>query len=155
MTNIEPIYLSKARFGIGVFAKKFIKKGELICNMKGKEITEKEFDVLIKKGRTITVDPLQIGIDKYLDLEEPYVYFNHSCNPNSGLKNTTNLIAIKDIRKDEEIFFDYSTTWYDGFRCGCNSRNCRKHIADYYSIPLKVQEKYIKLGIIPDFILKN
>ena len=65
------------------------------------------------------------------------------------------MIAICDIKKDEEIAYDYSSTWYDGFECKCSSRNCRGHIGDFSGIPKAVQKKYLRLGIIPDFIKDN
>lgn len=146
------IYTNKSKFGKGVFAKQTIKKGELICIMQGKRLEANQLGEIAKKGRKILVDPLQIGKEVFLDLDSPYLYFNHSCNPNAGIKNNIELIAIKDIARDEEIYFDYSTTWFDGFICECGNMNCRTYIADYYSIPKHVRKKYKKLGVVSTFI---
>lgn len=146
------IYIAKSKFGKGVFAGRDIKKGELICVMQGKKITSEQLSIESQRKRNILVDPLQIDQDLYIILKEPYLFINHSCDPNAGLKNSVELIAIKKIRKDEEIFYDYSTTWYDGMECKCGSKSCRKHISDYFTIPKKIRKKYKNLGIIPKFI---
>ncbi len=152
MKNAEPIYIAGTKFGNGVFATRDIGNGELICVMVGKKITAKQLDRITKKNRNILVDPLQIAEDAYIDLDIPYLYINHSCDPNAGLRNSVMLFAIKPIKKDKEIFYDYSTTWFDGFDCACGSKLCRKHISDFYTIPPKVRTKYKRLNIIPDFI---
>jgi len=151
----EPIYVSKSRFGKGVFASRDIKKGELICVMRGKKITTKQLQLVTDQGRNILTDPLQIGKDKYLSLDKPYLYLNHSCQPNAGLKDNVNLLAIENIPKDEEIFYDYSTTWFDGFLCNCNNKNCRKYISDFYTIPPTQRNRYHKLGVVSNFIKKT
>jgi hypothetical protein len=103
-------------------------------------------------------NPLQIGPDRYIDLEEPGRIVNHSCNPNAGIRDDVQLIAIKDIQKDEEIRYDYSTTMDDGhwtLKCKCNEPNCRKVIKDFKHLPPDVQQKYITLGIVQKFIAEK
>ncbi len=88
-------------------------------------------------------------------------FVNHSCNPNSGIKVTNRkviLIAIKNIQEGQEITFDYSTTMDEDdweMDCNCGSQYCRKKIKDFKHLSKKIQEKYIRLGIVPKFILKN
>lgn len=151
---VEPIYVAKSKFGRGVFAARKIRKGESICVIKGKKVSSRYLYLIIKQGRNILVDPLQIDYDKFIIMDEPYLLINHSCEPNAGLRNNVNLFAIKKIKKDEEIYYDYSITWFDGFNCQCGSKNCRKHISDYFTIPMKVRLKYKQLRIIPEFISK-
>lgn len=150
----EPITVKPSKFGRGVFATRHIKKGELICRMKGQKISDHELGTTEELGRSIVVDPLQINTSEYLNLYEPYVLINHSCDPNAGLKNIVDLIAIKSIKKGEQILYDYSTTWYDGMECHCGSKKCRKHISDYYSIPKRIRKMYRKLDIVPPFIVE-
>ena len=59
---------------------------------------------------------------------------NHSCNPNSevvgkGLKLW--IESIKDIKKGEEILYDYGFSFDQDFKdypCRCNSSNCCGYI---------------------------
>ena len=37
--------------------------------------------------------------------------------------------------------------------CKCGSKNCRKIIKNFKYLPKKIQQKYIKLKIVPDYNL--
>lgn len=85
---------------------------------------------------------------------------NHSCSPNSGIKihgKKAILIAIRNIKKNEEITCDYSTITNDNWKmkCRCESKNCRKVIKKFKTLPKRLQNKYIKLGIVGNYILKE
>ena len=102
---------------------------------------------------------MQVNDEKYIDMKESSRCINHSCNPNSGLvfkKNKIMLTAIRTIRKYEEITWDYSTTMDEDeweMDCLCGNKNCRKRIRDFKYLPRRIQQKYIKLGIVPKYIL--
>lgn len=54
--------------------------------------------------------------------------FNHSCDPNVGVKGQIVLQAMRDIAAGEELCFDYATTDssdYDEFQCACGAASCR------------------------------
>ena len=151
------IYLTETIFGKGVKAKININKGEKVLDFLG-QITNRYG---LPYPYTSSNDYyLQIGIDRFLgpsgELDD---YVNHSCDPNAGIvfsENLISLVAIKPILKDKEIFYDYSTTMYNfgwKMKCFCKSKNCRKLIDDFLCIPYQVQQKYIELGIIPEYIL--
>jgi uncharacterized protein len=152
---MESYYVAKSKFGKGIFAARDIKIGELIMNFKGMIISGNELGKVAKKGRNALTDPLQVSDDRFMLILSPYVLVNHSCDPNSGLKNITKLVAIKNIKKGDEIFLDYSSVWLEGFRCRCGSRYCRGYISEFDSIPKLTQRRYIKLGIVPKFILNK
>jgi len=147
----------------GVFAKSLILKNETICFLKGKEKTIKELKEDIKSQKELD-ELLQISKTKYIKLNKPYIYFNHSCSPNTYIKGKDELVAIKNIKKGEEITFDYSATvwedWGKGYKpwrmkCNCKSKNCRKIIKEFYKLPKKIKSKYIQKKFVPDFIFKN
>jgi len=157
--------VANSRFGKGCFAKEPIKKGEFICFFEGKEVSWKEQERRYLEGKDRLDDPFQISKTKYIELDKPYIYFNHSCNPNSGFRGKNELIAIKNINLGEEIVYDYSTvTWDDRWvkkhgpwtmNCGCKEKNCRKVIGDFPTIPKSLRSRYIMLGVVPDFILRK
>lgn len=151
------------KFGKGCFANEYIKENETICFLEGKEESWEEFENRYKEGLIRVDNPLQISETKYIELYTPYVYFNHSCNPNSGIRGKNELIAIKNIMPDEEINYDYSSVSWDDrwtkiygswtMKCECEEKNCRKVIGDYPTIPMMQRRKYIRHGVIPNFIL--
>ncbi len=146
------VYVKKSDIGVGLFANELIKKGDTILKFDGPIITLKDIG---KKPRKDWGDPLQIESDKFIDLEEPGRSANHSCNPTAGIKNNVYLVALKKISKDQEITWDYSTTvdndW--SINCKCKSKNCRKIIGKFKDLPVKIQKKHLKLGIVEGFIV--
>lgn len=70
--------------------------------------------------------------------------FNHSCEPNLGFSNSITLVAIRNIKKREELVFDYafSETFRNVMKCQCGSDSCRKEIrSDDWKIE-KIRKKY-------------
>lgn len=144
-------YIAQCDFGRGLFARRKLEKGDKIFNFTGKLINFKQtLDRADDFG-----DPLQVGKDLYINLEEPMRFINHSCNPNTGIKDDITLIALKDIQKGEEIYFDYSTSMDEDhwiMQCKCGEANCRKVIKDFKYLPFQVKKKYLDLNIVQKFI---
>lgn len=63
---------------------------------------------------------------KYFLFPSPERYVNHSCNENTNPKNKCD-IAIKNIKKGEEITTDYKKDDVPNLnmRCNCGSKNCK------------------------------
>lgn len=145
--------IEDSRFGKGCIATKTIKKGEIICKMQGSPISYKQF---CEKYGPECDDLLQIGEENFIELMKPYVFFNHSCDPNAGLRNKGILFAIKNISRGEEIFYDYSSTADDllwQMNCSCNSKKCRKKVGDFQSLPHETKTFFLKEGALMDYLL--
>ena len=155
----QKYYIAGTDVGVGVFAKIPIKKNEVILKFKGRKINSEFTEKRNKKVKKYRWgDFLQIGNNKYINIEKPGVLVNHSCNPNAGIKNDKILIAIKNIYIDEEIRYDYSTTMGEDdwtMKCRCHQKNCRKIIKDFKYLPKTAREKYLKLGIVQNFIARK
>lgn len=140
------------KFGRALIANLPIIETEIICKMAGPLITLKEF---FDKYEWNYCNPLQVGADLYIDLIEPYVLINHSCDPNTGVRNNGILFALRDIPAGEELTFDYSTsvddvTWT--MECQCQSPKCRKIIGDFQSIPHAQKEFYFNKNALTAYI---
>lgn len=148
--------------GRGVFAGENINNGQIIRIFTGEICTNDKICKRIKEGKEKEDDPLQVDIDEFLDIDDEISYcFNHSCDPNAGMRKKNELFAIKDIKKGEEITYDYSTTVgininnWAGMNCNCGSNICRKHINDILTLSRDRVEYYYKLGALPNFIKKQ
>lgn len=141
--------IKKNRHGYGVYAEKNFRKGEAVWIMGGKKIKISEFK--FKNFKAIS-NLLQVGENSYISLDKISCSFNHSCNPNMGFVNNKTLVAIKNIKREEELTYDYSTTIDESFICDCRSKNCRKVVADFFSLPKKTIMKYYSKGFLPSFI---
>jgi SET domain-containing protein len=167
MNNILEIKKSKVS-GKGVFTNKDFKKFEHICFLEGEVITIEEMIKRVDEGKEGESDPLGIDDEIYLDLEELSRTFNHSCNPNAFIRGKNELVSLKDIKKGEEITYDYSTTMDDNeekiketgaelwtCECKCGSNNCRKIIHQFKTLPQETKSFYIENNFMPDFMLRN
>jgi len=85
----------------------------------------------------------------YLRPETAYAYYlNHSCNPNSGIRDKVIIVAMRDIERGEEITLDYSITEADRtgkLKCKCGDQNCRKIIRSIQFLPKKFTESTSRL----------
>lgn len=147
--------IARTNKGYGVFAKKSYKKGEVVWTLSGKRMTSGGVEVLKAQYLRSVIDPLQVGPQEYILLDNPSIYFNHSCDPNTGVRYRSTLIAIKDIKKGDEITYDYSTTIDETFECKCGSKICRGGIYDFRALPKKMQRHYFVNRAIPDFLIKR
>jgi len=77
-------------------------------------------------------------------------YFNHSCNPNAGFKGQIFLVAMRNIRKGEQITFDYGMVLHEiknldkqyKLKCYCGSKKCRRFITFNDWKKPELQKKY-------------
>jgi len=148
---MEKIYIKKSNIkGKGLFAKRDIEKGELIGIVKGKIVPDNKYSY--KKYNPNYLHP--ISYKKAILNKNKTKYTNHSCNPNAGLKKGIRIIALKNIKKDEEITIDYDTLEYNWkMKCNCKSKNCRKIIKGYKFLNQKLKKKY--KGFISPYLLKK
>jgi SET domain-containing protein len=150
------------KHGLGVFTTSTIKKGDVVKILDGEIITFDECIERIKAGTEDQSDSLQVGFELDMDLDEISRSINHSCNPNACMRKISELVALKDISKGEEITYDYSATigpnipknlWT--MNCNCGATNCRKIIGNVLSIPKRQLEIYRKSGALQDFIKRE
>ena len=157
--SLESFVIKESKFGKGLFASRDIKAGEKILEFEGPIVDKEEGGRRdIKAYGSDLGNPLQIGENKYIYPGDPGRLANHSCNPNCGIKNDQTLVALRNIGEGEEITFDYSCTMdEDGWTldCGCGESNCRGKIEDFKCLPKDLQQKYLDLGVVQNFIAKK
>ena len=123
--------------GRGLYAIQDIKEGTRIINYVGKIITKKQTEESQKfdNKKPIYLFTLNKKFDMDGDVSwNPARLINHSCTNNcdyngTGLKLW--VIAIKDIKKGDEITADYGFGYdedYKQFPCKCRSKNCCGYI---------------------------
>jgi len=109
--------------GKGVFAKRNFEKGEVVLKWNPKKLS-------LKKGESPTKEQKKNTISKqgkYYLMQPPERYVNHSCEPNTKMNiNKFKDIAIKSIKKGEEITSSYPNIDGEKESCRCGSKKCKK-----------------------------
>lgn len=136
--------------GRGLFANTRFKKDQVLFTVEGK-LKFESYDSKYWIGAR------WFGIDDKTWLSTSrngYAYYlNHSCNPNSGIRDKVVIVAMRDIKKGEEITLDYSITEADPYwkmKCKCGNRNCRSIIRSIQFLPEEVYERYEPF--VPEFL---
>lgn len=139
--------------GKGLFANEDIRNGEVLFKIAGNPISYKDA-VSMDENESYC---LQVDINTYIIPHFPFFISNHSCEPNCGINNELEFIAITDIHRNSELRWDYSTSMLERhweMECNCNSPSCRKYVMDFDTLPLYLQKKYTQTGIVMPFILR-
>ena len=142
-----------SKFGRGVFAWHDLSEGSVLCRISGKEISFLN-TLELKEHES---HALQIDVDRYILLQPPLVYCNHSCLPNCGINADLEFCTLREVKAGEELFWDYSTSMLERhwtMPCSCGQICCRKHITDFDLLPQRLQSHYVELKIVLPFILQ-
>jgi len=131
------------RTGRGLFGCCAFKSGELVFTMDGEKrryISRTVEDAFRFENWLI------IGKDLFLDPASPYLYANHSCEPNLGIQDALHFIALRDIAPDEQLTYDYSLTtdeWPWTMTCNCGLQSCRGTIRSIQYLPEDIYRRYL------------
>ena len=115
--------------GSGMLASETIKKDETIAIYGGIIVSQE--DIYEYRRKIGGIRGIQISERFFIcPTEQEGGLFNHSCEPNMGLRNQIEYIAIHDINGGEEVIPDYSFTEsdFETFTCHCGANSCRKTI---------------------------
>ncbi len=157
--------------GKGWYARHDFQQGETISHYLVGKYEDLRSDDQMEEGSAFEHSAIQAGISP--DGKALYVgvpnhlrqYINHSCEPNAGIRRQarseggwdSELIAIHTIRTGDEIVIDYSTTQLEKWsmdECRCGASLCRHTVTDFAQLDRNLQENYIKLGIVPDWMIE-
>lgn len=123
----DSVYVNKSNInGKGVFAQKKFKLGEVVLHWDiNNTLSATEFKKLSEKEKGYVTF---LG-GKYIVMQEPEKFVNHSCSPNTTVKDFCD-VAIRNIGNDEEITGNYSEDLPSKteVRCTCGNTNCKKII---------------------------
>ncbi len=154
----KELAVKKAKNGKGVFVKKNFKPGQSIFQFAGELIACDEDDDTDEQTRS---NAIRISKDWFVSPKGRMGDFlNHSCEPNAKVVKKDKklfIVAISLISKGEEVAIDYSTiiaaddSWT--MKCKCGSKNCRKMVGKFKSLPKKLRDNYLALGLVPKHIL--
>jgi hypothetical protein len=134
MVRDKSVRIGRTPVGKGVFARKRYPVAAVIGEIEGELIHDANY------GSRYCMD---IGDDLVLEPHAPFRFVNHSCEPNCEFdwfdltaENQTEsercvfLIALREIRPDEELTIDYNWPAQQAIVCRCGAPTCRGWIVD-------------------------
>jgi uncharacterized protein len=133
MTTLVEAKKSKIE-GTGLFAKVDITKGTRVTEYVGEKVTKKEGSKRSDEQERLGKPMCVFSLNNRYDIDGSVngngaEYGNHSCDPNCEVDNIDGhiwIIAIQDIKKDEEITYDYCfESNADITTCKCGKTACR------------------------------
>ncbi len=164
MTKKEVIFLNQKNvcagtspkgYGQAYFARKTFNPGDKVMAGINKIIDHQTSHVSV-----------QIGMKRHYKPEKwTGRYWNHSCNPNTCIKTRSdgfpNLIALKKIKKGDEITFAYCMSEFEWIKsadenqikCKCGEKNCKGKILSFSQLSKREQENLKSKGICSQYLL--
>jgi SET domain-containing protein len=116
--------------GRGLFAKRSIRKGEIVAIKGGHVIDER---TLARVKRHIAHAYIQIDDGFYLgasrrsEVARNKIWLNHSCEPNVGIRGQGTFVTMRAVKAGEELTYDWAMEENrpDLTRCTCGGPRCR------------------------------
>jgi SET domain-containing protein len=136
-----------ATHGRGLFAAKTIRKGEIV-SIRGGHILPRRPP---RNRRTPPgywgypiAEGFVLGPRTKRETETVMMFLNHSCEPNVGIRGQIIFVAMRDIRRGEELTIDYAMFGGDPkpMRCACQAAACRGVITAADWRRKELQRKY-------------
>lgn len=128
--------------GKGIILTRDVKKDKTIFVFRGKEI--------LYTGGAWHHNPnrLQVGYVRWIEpaLDAAGSFLNHSCSPTAGIHGKNKIVAIRNLKKGEEVTIDYALSetyplWH--MRCRCKSPNCRQFVKPYQDLSEQRKRKFV------------
>ncbi|OGI31948.1 MAG: hypothetical protein A3G09_03250 [Candidatus Moranbacteria bacterium RIFCSPLOWO2_12_FULL_48_12] len=126
----------------GIILDKSVKKDEVIFVFVGHEVT------VTSRDWFHGLCWLQVGYAKWIVPcpGSAGEYLNHSCSPTAGVHGNNRIVAMRPMKKGEEVTIDYALSetyplWH--MRCHCKAKNCRKIVKPYQDLSHQRMKKYI------------
>ncbi len=151
MDNPKAIVKETEKYGKAVFAKEDLNKGEIIASFDGLIYeAEKSSDLPNDLPLQIQDHVIQFEEHKWRDSNGIARSVAHSCQPNCGIQDLFNIVAMRDIKKGEELGWDYEMSENSDWEmeCLCGSENCRKFIGAQNASTYKRKIWYLYIWMV-------
>ncbi len=136
--------------GKGMFAVAPISQNEVVAIWGGDFVNGTQAEKARLSGKAIQqIDDDVFEVFEYDKRGEgaPTYYHNHSCDPNTWMKDEVTISARRNIEPGEELTIDYAMFEADEnyvmpWECNCDSVACRKQITGKDWFLPELQERY-------------
>jgi uncharacterized protein len=127
----RPFRVGRSATGLGLFAKKPIKRAAYIATYRGRRISTEEADRRLARGASYIFELNSRWSIDGSPRRNVARYINHSCRSNAKPVHRNGgivIVALRRIEPGEEITYDYGREYLNYFldNGGCRCAACRK-----------------------------
>ncbi len=141
------------KLGLAVFATKLIPTGATIAVFTGERYRSK---TALGLPEIMRDHAIQIGEEEYVFGYKGLAHrVCHSCDPNCGIRNLTEIFAVRDIAAGEQITWDYRCSENSNWileDCLCGTSRCTGSVKNHDSLPKKVKAEYFAKGMVSEWL---
>ena len=133
--------------GRGLFAIEDIGAGEVVA-VKGGHIVDSETLAALPENLQNSEIEIADGLHMVALADDEYeavmLFINHSCEPNVGFAGNVVLVAMRDVRRGEELTTDYALfdNSAETMKCHCGRPSCRGLVTGQDWQRQELQAKY-------------
>lgn len=139
----ERVRVGKSHLGRGVYARRLLRKGQVVGEIRGKVIDDPHHS---------TAYGIDLGGTRQLEPIAPFRFLNHSCEPNCEIifwedENGEHsdgqlwLRTLSTLRLGDELVIDYGWPADAAIECGCGAGSCRGWVVSLEELPKVLQLK--------------
>ena len=82
----------------------------------------------------------------------------HSCDPNCGIRNFTEIFTVKNVLKGEQLSWDYRCSENSDWvleTCLCGADRCTGRVGNFDSLPQQMKAEYLSKSMVSEWILSK
>ena len=151
--NKNVIVKPNGRLGLAVFATAPISKESRIAIFTGETYKS---ETALGLPEIMRDHAIQVGRDEFVFGYKGLAHcVCHSCDPNCGIRNLTEIYAAKDIAEGEQITWDYRCSENSNWvleTCLCGSDRCTGSVKNFDSLPASFKKEYLSKDMVSEWI---
>jgi len=151
--NNNVVVKPNGKLGLAVFAVAPIPKGSRIAVFTGETY---KAETALDLPEIMRNHAIQIGRREFIFGYKGLAHrLCHSCDPNCGIRNLTEIFAIRDISIGEEMTWDYRCSENSNWvleTCLCGSDRCTGSVGNYDSLPTPIKKEYLSKNMVSEWL---
>jgi len=152
-TDHPHVEIRQTSKGRGVFATHDVAPGTLIAEFVGELIIS---DYATTVPEDVVDHVIQVGLREFVSAKGRLAeIINHSCGPNSGIKNLNQVVTAYPVKAGEEITWDYRCSENSDWvleHCLCGADRCTGRVGNFDSLPEEFKKEYVSKGMVSKWI---
>jgi len=141
------------KLGLAVFATQPISVGTTIAIFTGERYRS---ETALGLPAIMRDHAIQVGPEEYIFGYKGLAHrICHSCDPNCGIRNLTDVFATRDIQAGEQITWDYrcseNSNWVLDI-CLCGSERCTGSVKNYDSLSKSTKKEYLEKNMVSEWL---